>query len=48
MGKVNTIAFDKTGTLTYGKLEVSDILSFDLNINEKKLLKLVFLNIFRV
>lgn len=40
MGKVNTIAFDKTGTLTYGKLEVSDILSFDLNINEMDLLKL--------
>ncbi|MDE6318661.1 MAG: HAD-IC family P-type ATPase, partial [Lachnospiraceae bacterium] len=35
MGKVNTIAFDKTGTLTYGKLEVSDILSFDSNMSEK-------------
>ncbi len=40
MGKVNTIAFDKTGTLTYGKLEVSDIVSFDSNISEKELLSL--------
>ncbi|MDE6663056.1 MAG: cadmium-translocating P-type ATPase [Lachnospiraceae bacterium] len=40
MGKVNTIAFDKTGTLTYGKLEVSDIFSFDSNISEKELLAL--------
>lgn len=29
MGKADTIAFDKTGTLTYGKLQVSDIISFD-------------------
>lgn len=28
MGKVDTITFDKTGTLTYGKLQVSDIISF--------------------
>ncbi|MDE6750703.1 MAG: heavy metal translocating P-type ATPase, partial [Lachnospiraceae bacterium] len=40
MGKVNTIAFDKTGTLTYGKLEVSDIISFDNNMSEKELLAL--------
>ena len=40
MGKVNTIAFDKTGTLTLGKLEVSDILSFDSNIVENDLLAL--------
>ncbi len=40
MGKVNTIAFDKTGTLTYGKLEVSDILSFDSDMSEKELLAL--------
>ena len=40
MGKVNTIAFDKTGTLTYGKLEVSDIISFDKSISESKLLTL--------
>src|SRR5699024_650789 len=29
MGKVDTIAFDKTGTLTYGRLDVSDMISFD-------------------
>ncbi|MDE5802405.1 MAG: cation-translocating P-type ATPase [Lachnospiraceae bacterium] len=40
MGRVNTIAFDKTGTLTYGKLEVSDILSFDSNMSEEELLAL--------
>lgn len=40
MGKVNTIAFDKTGTLTYGKLEVSDIISFDESISENELLTL--------
>jgi len=38
MGKVNTVAFDKTGTLTYGRLEVSDIISFDENIDENTLL----------
>ncbi len=41
MGKVNTIAFDKTGTLTYGRLEVSDVISFDKNIDEDALLSLV-------
>ncbi len=41
MGKVDTIAFDKTGTLTFGKLEVSDILSFDKNISSDRLLSLV-------
>ncbi len=40
MGKVDTIAFDKTGTLTYGKLEVSDIITFDDTINELELLRL--------
>lgn len=40
MGKVDTIAFDKTGTLTYGKLEVSDIISFDEAITEDMLLEL--------
>lgn len=40
MGKVNTIAFDKTGTLTYGKLRVSDIISFDSAINNDVLLSL--------
>lgn len=40
MGKVNTIAFDKTGTLTYGRLEVSDIITFDKNMSESDLLYL--------
>lgn len=40
MGKVDTIAFDKTGTLTYGKLEVSDVLSFAPDLAEEKLLYL--------
>ncbi len=40
MGKVDTIVFDKTGTLTYGKLEVSDILSFEGHIDENALLSL--------
>lgn len=40
MGKVTTIAFDKTGTLTYGKLVVSDVISFDNNISENELLSL--------
>lgn len=41
MGKVNTIAFDKTGTLTYGRLEVSDDISFTTEMSEKTLLSLV-------
>ena len=40
MGKVNTIAFDKTGTLTYGRLAVSDILSFDPAVDETALLSM--------
>ncbi|MDE7399183.1 MAG: cation-translocating P-type ATPase [Oscillospiraceae bacterium] len=40
MGKVNMIAFDKTGTLTYGKLKVSDIISFDGSLSENDLLML--------
>ncbi|MDE7389806.1 MAG: cation-translocating P-type ATPase [Lachnospiraceae bacterium] len=40
MGKVDTIAFDKTGTLTYGRLEVSDIISFDNAIDGSTLLSL--------
>ena len=40
MGRVDTIAFDKTGTLTYGRLEVSDILSFEENLTEEELLTL--------
>ena len=41
MGKVDTIAFDKTGTLTYGRLDVSDMISFDESISETDLLSLV-------
>ena len=40
MGKVNTIAFDKTGTLTFGRLKVSDIISFDSAVEENTLLSL--------
>lgn len=40
MGKVDTIAFDKTGTLTYGRLDVSDMISFDKSISEIDLLSL--------
>ena len=40
MGKVDTIAFDKTSTLTYGRLDVSDIISFDEKISETELLAL--------
>lgn len=40
MGKVDTVAFDKTGTLTYGRLEVSDIISFDRDISREELLSL--------
>lgn len=40
MGKVDTAAFDKTGTLTYGRLEVSDILSFNNDIDQDRLLSL--------
>ena len=40
MGKVDTIAFDKTGTLTYGRLDVSDVISFDHSVSETKLLSL--------
>lgn len=40
MGKVDTIAFDKTGTLTFGRLEVSDIISFDDAIDNRRLLAL--------
>lgn len=41
MGKVDTIAFDKTGTLTFGRLEVSDVVSFDNNLEANDLLALV-------
>lgn len=40
MGKVDTIAFDKTGTLTYGRLDVSDVCSFDPALTEDALLAL--------
>lgn len=40
MGKVDTITFDKTGTLTCGRLEVSDVVSFDSKIDETNLLTL--------
>lgn len=40
MGKVDTIAFDKTGTLTYGRLDVSDVISFDKSIDATQLLTL--------
>lgn len=40
MRKVDTIAFDKTGTLTYGRLDVSDIFSFDQNLDKQSLLAL--------
>lgn len=40
MGKVDTIAFDKTGTLTYGRLDVSDIISFDETLSETDMLSL--------
>ena len=40
MGKVDTIAFDKTGTLTYGRLDVSDVISFDSSVSETELLSL--------
>lgn len=40
MGHTDTIAFDKTGTLTYGRLEVSDIISFHKTWNDTKLLSL--------
>ncbi len=41
MGKVDTIAFDKTGTLTFGKLKVSDTISFSKELDENELLALV-------
>ncbi len=41
MGKVDTIAFDKTGTLTFGRLEVSDVISFDETLDADTLLRQV-------
>lgn len=36
---INAVIFDKTGTLTKGELGVSDVISFDENIDEGELLK---------
>ena len=41
MGKVDTIAFDKTGTLTFGRLEVSDVVSFQKGLTADELLTMV-------
>lgn len=38
---ISTIAFDKTGTLTTGKLKISDIIPFNNDITELKLLEIV-------
>ncbi len=40
MGKVNCITFDKTGTLTFGKLEVSDVVTFLPTVGEQDLLQI--------
>lgn len=40
MGKIDTITFDKTGTLTYGKLQVSDIISFDGKMDSNDILRM--------
>lgn len=40
MGRVDTIVFDKTGTLTTGEIHVANIVVFDKNISEEKLLTL--------
>lgn len=40
MGKVDTVAFDKTGTLTYGKLKISDIVSFNDDYSAEDILYL--------
>lgn len=39
MGKTNCIAFDKTGTLTFGKLSVSNVISFT-ELSEQELLNI--------
>lgn len=38
MGRINTMAFDKTGTLTHGTPEVSDVVCFNPDIDERELL----------
>ena len=40
LGGLNTLVFDKTGTLTYGDLEVSDVISVNVDLNEFDLLKI--------
>lgn len=40
MGKVDTVCFDKTGTLTLGRLNVSDVVSFDNTLSEGDILSL--------
>ncbi len=40
MGKIDTLCFDKTGTLTYGKPTLLDIISFNKDITEEKILTL--------
>lgn len=40
MGSADVIAFDKTGTITFGKLVVSDLISFDAAVTETDLLAL--------
>ena len=42
MGKVDTIAFDKTGTLTFGKLAVTDIVTFSRDIDKETLLTFAY------
>ena len=40
LGRADTVAFDKTGTITHGRLEVSDVVSFDPAFPEQALLAL--------
>ncbi|HIU19588.1 MAG TPA: cation-translocating P-type ATPase [Candidatus Limiplasma stercoravium] len=40
MGNVDLVAFDKTGTLTFGRLEVSDVRSFEPDMTQEELLRL--------
>ena len=40
MGRVDIVAFDKTGTLTYGRLDVSDVLPFAGDLDQRTLLSL--------